>query len=137
MTGKEFLWQYIMIDRQIRSVKLQLDSMAELVSRNMMNDTFQHDINELSDNLKSLISESATVKKSILDKIQIMSMRKRMSATSGLIQVLNIRQQKNISTILKTSMALRLNVSKPARQFRLVAKSTVSRFFQSTSANRL
>ena len=39
MTGKEFLWQYIMIDRQIRSVKLQLDSMAELVSRNMMNDT--------------------------------------------------------------------------------------------------
>ena len=25
MTGKEFLWQYIMIDRQIRSVKLQLD----------------------------------------------------------------------------------------------------------------
>ncbi len=71
MTGKEFLWQYIMIDRQIRSVKLQLDSMAELVSRNMMNDTFQHDINELSDNLKSLISESATVKKSILDKIQM------------------------------------------------------------------
>ena len=67
----------------------------------------------------------------------IMSMRKRMSATSGLIQVLNIRQQKNISTTLKTSTALRLNVSKPARQFRLVAKSTVSRFFQSTSANRL
>ena len=62
---------------------------------------------------------------------------KRMSATSGLIPVLNIRQLRNISTTLKTSTALRLNVSKPASQFQLVAKSTVSRFFQSTSANRL
>lgn len=32
MTGKEFLWQYIMIDRQIRSVKLQLDSMVGFVN---------------------------------------------------------------------------------------------------------
>lgn len=41
MTGKEFLLQYGMMNRQIRSVKLQLDDMMKLVSRNMMNDTFQ------------------------------------------------------------------------------------------------
>ena len=34
MTGKEFLWQYIMIDRKIRSVKLQLDSMIALIVDN-------------------------------------------------------------------------------------------------------
>ena len=36
MTGKEFLWQYIMIDRQIRSVKLQLDSMIEVAKFNAL-----------------------------------------------------------------------------------------------------
>ena len=36
MTGKEFLWQYIMIDRQIRSVKLQLDSMVEVAKFNAL-----------------------------------------------------------------------------------------------------
>lgn len=38
MTGKEFLWQYIMIDRQIRSVKLQLDSMVEVAKFNALRD---------------------------------------------------------------------------------------------------
>ena len=52
MTGKEFLWQYIMIDRQIRSVKLQLDSMTEIAKE-----------------LKNLILESVAVKRRILDKI--------------------------------------------------------------------
>ena len=41
MTGKEFLWQYIMIDRQIRSVKLQLDSMVEVAKENAMSNIFQ------------------------------------------------------------------------------------------------
>lgn len=36
LTGKEFLWQYIMIDRQIRSVKLQLDSMIALANTSAM-----------------------------------------------------------------------------------------------------
>ena len=38
MTGKEFLWQYIMIDRKIRSVKLQLDSMIALANTSAMQD---------------------------------------------------------------------------------------------------
>ena len=44
MTGKEFLWQYIMIDRQIRSVKLQLDGMKKMAERNLMLDIFQPEI---------------------------------------------------------------------------------------------
>lgn len=41
MIGKEFLWQYIMIDRQIRSVKLQLDSMTEIAKENAMAVSFR------------------------------------------------------------------------------------------------
>lgn len=70
MTGKEFLWQYIMIDRQIRSVKLQLDSMVEVAKFNALSDYFQHDIDALSDKLKCLIARSAIIKESILDAIQ-------------------------------------------------------------------
>lgn len=70
MTGKEFLWQYIMIDRQIRSVKLQLDSMVEVAKFNALSDYFQHDIDALSDNLKCLIARSAIIKENILDAIQ-------------------------------------------------------------------
>ena len=62
MTGKEFLWQYIMIDRQIRSVKLQLDSMVEVAKFNALSDYFQHDIDALSDRLKCLIARSAIQK---------------------------------------------------------------------------
>ena len=47
MTGKEFLWQYIMIDRQIRSVKLQLDSMTEVAKENAMSSVFQNEITGL------------------------------------------------------------------------------------------
>lgn len=68
MTGKEFLWQYIMIDRKIRSVKLQLDSMTEVAKENAMGSIFQNEITDLKNELKNLILESA-VKRRILDKI--------------------------------------------------------------------
>ena len=59
-----------MIDRQIRSVKLQLDSMVEVAKFNALSDYFQHDIDALSDKLKCLIAKSAIIKKNILDAIQ-------------------------------------------------------------------
>jgi len=71
LTGKEFLWQYIMIDRQIRSVKLQLDSMTEIAKENAMSSVFQNEITGLKNELKNLISESAAVKRRILDRIQM------------------------------------------------------------------
>ena len=55
MTGKEFLWQYIMIDRQIRSVKLQLDSMTKIAKENAMSSVFQNEITDLKNELKNLI----------------------------------------------------------------------------------
>ena len=63
MTGKEFLWQYIMIDRQIRSVKLQLDSMVEVAKENAMSNIFQGEI--------------ANLKKEILDKILLIPNNER------------------------------------------------------------
>lgn len=72
LTGKEFLEQYAIIDRQIRSVKLQLDGMKKIAEQNMMIDTFQPEIDELSDKLKRLISESAIIKSTILDKILLL-----------------------------------------------------------------
>ena len=71
MTGKEFLWQYIMIDRQIRSVKLQLDSMTEVAKENAMSSVFQNEITDLKNELKNLILESAAVKRRILDRVQM------------------------------------------------------------------
>ena len=71
MTGKEFLWQYIMIDQQIRSVKFQLDSMTEIAKENAMSSVFQNEITDLKNELKNLILESAAVKKRILDRIQM------------------------------------------------------------------
>ena len=68
MTGKEFLWQYIMIDCQIRSVKFQFDSMTEVAKENAMGSIFQNEIIDLKNELKNLILESA-VKRRILDKI--------------------------------------------------------------------
>ena len=58
MTGKEFLWQYIMIDLKIRSVKLQLDSMTEVAKENAMSSVFQNEITGLKNELKNLILES-------------------------------------------------------------------------------
>ena len=52
MTGKEFLWQYIMIDRQIRSVKLQLDSMIALANTSAMQDHLQSEIDDLANLVK-------------------------------------------------------------------------------------
>lgn len=69
MTGKEFLCQYILIDRQIRSVRLQLDDIKKAAEKNQMIDDFQPEIDELSDKLKRLISKSVIVKGTILDKI--------------------------------------------------------------------
>ena len=77
MTGKEFLWQYIMIDRQIRSVKLQLDSMVEVAKENAMSNIFQGEIANLKNKLKDLISKSARVKKEILDKILLIPNNER------------------------------------------------------------
>ena len=65
MIGKEFLWQYIMIDRQIRSVKFQLDSMTEIAKENAMSSVFQNEITDLKNELKNLILESAAVKRCI------------------------------------------------------------------------
>ena len=77
MTGKEFLWQYIMIDRQIKSVKLQLDSMVEIAKENAMSNVFQDEIADLKNKLKDLISKSARVKKEILDKILLIPNNER------------------------------------------------------------
>jgi len=77
LTGKEFLWQYIMIDRQIRSVKLQLDSMVEVAKENAMSNIFQGEIANLKNKLKDLISKSARVKKEILDKILLIPNNER------------------------------------------------------------
>ena len=52
MTGKEFLWQYIMIDRQIRSVRFQLDSMIALANISAMQDHLQSEIDDLANSLK-------------------------------------------------------------------------------------
>ena len=57
-----------MIDCQIRSVKLQLDSMTEVAKENAMGSIFQNEITDLKNELKNLILESA-VKRRILDKI--------------------------------------------------------------------
>jgi len=70
LTGMEFLRQYIMIERQIRSIRLQLESTKELVSKNMLNNFFKPGIDDLTDSLKSLISKSVIVKENILNKIQ-------------------------------------------------------------------
>ena len=77
MTGKEFLWQYIMIDRQIKSVKLQLDSMVEIAKENAMSNVFQDEIADLKNKLKDLISKSARVQKEILDKILLIPNNER------------------------------------------------------------
>ena len=52
-----------MIDRQIRSVKLQLDSMTEVAKENAMSSVFQNEITDLKNELKNLILESAASKK--------------------------------------------------------------------------
>lgn len=70
MTGKEFLWQYIIIDRQIRSVRLQLDSMIALANVSSMQDYLQSEINSLTDDLKSLIDNGNVVKAQMIKKIQ-------------------------------------------------------------------
>lgn len=57
-----------MIDCQIRSVKLQFDSMTEVAKENAMGSIFQNEITDLKNELKNLILESA-VKRRILDKI--------------------------------------------------------------------
>ena len=58
-----------MIDCQIRSVKLQFDSMTEVAKENAMGSIFQNEITDLNNELKNLILESTAVKRRILDKI--------------------------------------------------------------------
>ena len=70
MTGKEFLWQYIMIDRQIRSVKLQLDSMIALANTSAMQDHLQSEIDDLTNSLKLIVDNGNLVKMQMINKIQ-------------------------------------------------------------------
>lgn len=62
MTGKEFLWQYIMIVRKIRSVKLQLDSMIALANTSAMQDHLQSKIDDLTNSLKLIVDNGNLVK---------------------------------------------------------------------------
>ena len=70
MTGKEFLWQYIMIDRKIRSVKLQLDSMIALANTSAMQDHLQSKIDDLTNSLKLIVDNGNLVKMQMINKIQ-------------------------------------------------------------------
>ena len=98
MTGKEFLWQYIMIDRQIRSVKFQLDSMTEIAKENAMSSVFQNGITDLKNELKNLILESAAVKRCILDRIQMIENDERRQ-----ILIKRYLDNKTVVTISKES----------------------------------
>ena len=70
MTGKEFLWQYIMIVRKIRSVKLQLDSMIALANTSAMQDHLQSKIDDLTNSLKLIVDNGNLVKMQMINKIQ-------------------------------------------------------------------
>lgn len=70
MTGKEFLWQYIMINRKIRSVKLQLDSMIALANTSAMQDHLQSKIDDLTNSLKLIVDNGNLVKMQMINKIQ-------------------------------------------------------------------
>ena len=70
MTGKEFLWQYIMIDRQIRSVRFQLDSMIALANISAMQDHLQSEIDDLAKSLKLIVDNGNLVKMQMINKIQ-------------------------------------------------------------------
>lgn len=67
MTGKEFLCQYIVIDRQIRSVRLQLDSMVALANTSEMQDYLQTKIDSLTYTLKSLIDNGNAIKAQMIE----------------------------------------------------------------------
>ncbi len=67
MTGKEFLGQYSIIERKIRSVKIQIDSH----DTNLDKYVFVPEIALLTDELKDLVAESMKIKKEILEKIQM------------------------------------------------------------------
>lgn len=72
MTGKEFLEQYGMISRQIRSVKLQLDGTLEMAERNTMQEYIQNDIDNLKGKLETLIWNSKLIKCRIIRKIGLL-----------------------------------------------------------------
>lgn len=67
MTGKEFLEQYSIIERKIRSVKIQIDSHDSTLN----NYVFVPEIALLTNELKDLVAESMKIKKEILEKIQM------------------------------------------------------------------
>ena len=70
MTGKEFLRQYIMIDRQVRSIRLQIDSMIDLAEKSAMKDYLQPKIDDLSYTLKSIVDNGNIIKSQMIEKIQ-------------------------------------------------------------------
>lgn len=70
LTGKEFLEQYAIIDRQIRGVKLQLDSMNILAKTSAMQDYLQSEIENLTNTLKSMVDNGNEVKVQMIEKIQ-------------------------------------------------------------------
>ena len=66
MTGKEFLEQYAIIDREIKAKKIQIDS----YDTNLDKYIFVPEIALFTDELKDLAAKSIQIKKDILDKIQ-------------------------------------------------------------------
>lgn len=59
-----------MIDRQIRSTKLQLDSMIALANTSAMQDYLQAEIDSLTNTLKSMVDNGNAVKVQMIEKIQ-------------------------------------------------------------------
>lgn len=72
MTGKEFLDQYSILNRQIRSVKLQLDGALAMAERNTMQEYIQNDIDSLKGKLETLVWDSKMVKCRIIRKIGLL-----------------------------------------------------------------
>ena len=80
-----------MIDCQIRSVKLQFDSMTEVAKENAMGSIFQNEIIDLKNELKNLILESA-VKRRILDKILTIKNDKCRDILTRYIEIKTVSQ---------------------------------------------
>ena len=59
-----------MIDRQIRSVRFQLDSMIALANISAMQDHLQSEIDDLANSLKLIVDNGNLVKMQMINKIQ-------------------------------------------------------------------
>lgn len=115
MTGKEFLSQYVMVDRQIKSLQIQLDSMRKMSESGSGQDVFKAECANLSCKLKSFVSKSVTLKQDILDKIQhIENYERREILTKRYIQEKTIA---NISReMFMTSTGVRYHLDKGEKE---------------------